>query len=59
MPVLRLIKKYISVGDLGVIKTKEARSFKRLEHLCLSYGWTVKHQEQKGDLFYTVISRDS
>ena len=56
-PVLSLIKKHITVGTQGIVKTKEPRAKERLAHLCVSYGWKMIGYEQRDDDYYFIIER--
>ena len=55
VPVMSLIKKHVKPGQQGVIKTKEARSVKRLAHLCASNGWVLEKQQTVKDLYFFQI----
>lgn len=56
VPLKRLIEKHKEKNSQLVIKTKEARGIKRLQHLCASYDWQVIGYQQQGELHYIAIT---
>ena len=56
-PVIRLIKKHLTKGELGVIKTKEERAVKRLQHICASHDWSLLGYKKQSDTYYILVQR--
>lgn len=54
-PVISLIKKLVSPGSEAVIKTKEVRGLKRIQHICAAHEWKVTAFMEKDGLFYIGI----
>lgn len=54
-PVLSLIKKLVKPGQSAVIKTREERAFKRLQHICASHDWTVIAYMEKNSIYFIQI----
>lgn len=57
VPVIRLIKKNFDIGEVGVIKTKEARALLRLQEVCAQSDWNIKAYQQTNDMHYIAICR--
>ena len=57
-PVLSLIKKLVPVGGSAVIKTKEEKGLKRIQHICSSFDWSVTAFMEKDAIFYIQILRN-
>jgi hypothetical protein len=56
-PVISLINKLVKKGEQAVIKTLETRALKRIQHICLSYDWTVTGYMEKDGFYYIAISK--
>ena len=55
VPALRLIREHGEVGKDIVIKTLEKKAPKRIQHLCLTYGWAMLAIAQKNDVIFIKI----
>lgn len=56
-PVISLIKRKVPIGGGAVIKTKEKKGLKRIQHICASFDWAVIAFMEQDDIFYIQIQR--
>lgn len=55
VPALRMIKANMEQGKEMILKTLEARAPKRIQHICVSHGWSVLAVAENDGVIYIKI----